>query len=128
MIVPVARINGAVAEAVSYALSVGSKVTAVHVSTDPEATGKLQEDWKRWGSQVPLEIVQAPYRDLIPTLSEFIRERAAGKPRHQVTVVMPEVVARHWWEEALHNQTNLQLWLALRGAPGVVLTTVPVCL
>jgi amino acid transporter len=128
MIVPVARMNAAVAAAVSYALSVGSKVTAVHVSTDPETTRQVQEDWSRWGSDVPLEIVQAPYRDLIPTLSEFIRERAAGKPDHQVTVVMPEVVARHWWEEALHNQTNLQLQLALRGFPGVVLTTVPVCL
>jgi hypothetical protein len=41
---------------------------------------------------------------------------------------MPEVVARRWWQETLHNQTNLQLQLALRSVPGVVLTTVPVCL
>jgi amino acid transporter len=128
MIVPVARMNRAVADAVTYALSVGSKVTAAHVSTDPETTRHLQEDWQRWGTDVPLEIVEAPYRDLIPTLSEFIRERAAGKPGHQVTVVMPEVVARHWWQEVLHNQTNLHLQLALRGTPGVVLTTVQVCL
>jgi hypothetical protein len=128
MIVPVARMNRAVADAVTYALSVGSKVTAAHVSTDPETTRQLQEDWKRWGTDVPLEIVEAPYRDLIPTLSEFIRERAAGKPGHQVTVVMPEVVAHHWWQEVLHNRTNLQLQLALRSTPGVVLTTVQVCL
>lgn len=37
-------------------------------------------------------------------------------------------IARRWWQEALHNQTALQLQMALRGIPGVVITTVPVCL
>jgi amino acid transporter len=128
MIVPVARVDRAVADAIAYALSVGSKVTAVHVSTDPKVTQGIQDEWKRLGTEVPLEIVEAPYRDLIATFTDFVRKRAAGKPSHQVTVVMPEVVTRHWWQEALHNQTNLQLQLALRGTPGVVLTTVPVCL
>ncbi|HKF77295.1 MAG TPA: amino acid permease, partial [Candidatus Dormibacteraeota bacterium] len=128
MVVPVARMDRAVAEAISYALSVGSRVTAVHVSTDAEATRELQEEWKRWGTPVPLEIIDSPYREVIGPLSDFVRAQAAGKPAHQVTVVMPEVVARHWWQEILHNQTNLQLQLALRGVPGVVLTTVSVCL
>jgi amino acid transporter len=128
MVVPVARVDRAVADAVSYALSVGSKVTAVHVSTDPEATRRLRDEWRRWAPDLPLQIVEAPYRDVIGPLSDFIREAAKGRPHHQVTVVMPEVVARRWWQETLHNQTNLQLQLALRSVPGVVLTTVPVCL
>ena len=127
MVVPVARMNRAVAEAVSYALSVGSAVTAVHVSTDEEATRALREEWEGWGSGVPLRTVESPYREVVAPLAEFIRAAAQGKPNHQVTVVLPEVVARHWWEEALHNQTNLQLQVALRGTPGVVLTTVSVC-
>jgi hypothetical protein len=126
MVVPVARMSRAVAGAVRYALAVGARVTAVHVSTDPEVTHRLRDDWKRWGTSVPLEIIDSPYRDVIGPLSDFIRNQAAGKQAHQVTVVMPEVVARHWWQEILHNQTNLQLQLALRGVPGVVLTTVPV--
>jgi hypothetical protein len=126
MVVPVAELNRASAEAVCYALSVGSKVTAVHVSTDPAETKRLQEDWKRWETSVPLKIVRSPYREVIGPLTDFISKRAAGKRAHKVTVVMPEVIARHWWQEALHNQTNLQLQLALRGVPGVVLTSVPV--
>lgn len=126
MIVPIARVDRAAVEAVAYALSVGSRVTAVHVATNQEAAARLQEEWKQLGTSVPLEIVQAPYRQLIARFTDFVRERATGKPDHQVTVVLPEVVAHHWWQEALHNQTHLQLRLALRGMPGVVLTTVHV--
>jgi amino acid transporter len=128
MVVPVARMDRSVAETVRYALSVGSKVTAVHVSTDPETTAQLRRDWKSWGAEVPLVVVDSPYREVIGPLVEHVRALAAGKRDHQVTVVMPEVVAHRWWEEALHNQTNLQLQVALRGAPGVVTTIVPVCL
>jgi hypothetical protein len=127
MVVPVARMNRAVAEAVAYALSVGSSVTAVHVSTDPETTRALQEEWQRWGGPVPLEIIHSPYREVVGPLAQFVRAAAQGKPDHQVTVVVPEVVARHWLGEVLHNQTNLQLQVALRETPGVVLTTVSVC-
>jgi hypothetical protein len=59
-----------------------------------------------------------------PLLHEIrrIHKEAGGR----VTVLLPEVVPRHWWQEGLHNQTVLTLQLALRGAPGVVVTTVPV--
>jgi hypothetical protein len=43
-----------------------------------------------------------------------------------VTVLLPEVVPRHLWQEALHNQTALELQLALRATPDVVVTTLPV--
>jgi hypothetical protein len=41
-------------------------------------------------------------------------------------VLLPEVVPRHLWQEALHNQTALELQLALRVTPDVVVTTLPV--
>jgi hypothetical protein len=126
MVVPVAQLDRAVAEAVCYALSVGTKVTAVHISTDPEVTRRLREDWQRWGTKAPLKVINSPYRDIVEPLKDFIRKQAANKPAHHVTVVMAHVVTRHWWEEALHNQTNLQLRIALRDVPRVVLTTVPV--
>jgi hypothetical protein len=59
-----------------------------------------------------------------PLLHEIrrIHKEAGGR----VTVLLPEVVPRHWWQEGLHNQTVLTLQLALRGAPGVIVTIVPV--
>jgi hypothetical protein len=44
----------------------------------------------------------------------------------RVTVLMPEVVPRHLWQEGLHNQTALSIQLALRTTPNVIVTTVPV--
>jgi len=43
-----------------------------------------------------------------------------------VTMVLPEVVPHHLWEQPLHNQMALAIKLALLGRPGVVVTSVPV--
>ncbi len=42
-----------------------------------------------------------------------------------VTVVLPELVPRHWWESLLHNQTALFFKRVLLFEPGVVVTSVP---
>ena len=42
-----------------------------------------------------------------------------------MTVVLPELVPRHWWENLLHNQTALFFKRILLFEPGVVVTSVP---
>jgi hypothetical protein len=42
-----------------------------------------------------------------------------------VTVVLPELIPRHWWENILHNQTALFVKRLLLSEPAVVLTSVP---
>jgi amino acid transporter len=125
LLVPVARLDRAVSEAVGYALSIGGPVRAMHVVTSEDDADALRASWEAWGSPVPLVLVPSPYRTVAgPLLHEIrrIHKEAGGR----VTVVVPEVVPRHWWQEGLHNQTALTLQLALRGEPDVVLTTVPV--
>ena len=51
--------------------------------------------------------------------------RHAASPAHVVTVVLPELIPRHWWENLLHNQTGLFLKRLLLFEPSVVLTSVP---
>ncbi|MBA2468044.1 MAG: hypothetical protein H0V37_01415, partial [Chloroflexia bacterium] len=41
------------------------------------------------------------------------------------TVVLPEYVPRHWWEQILHNQTALRIKAALLFRPGTVVISVP---
>jgi len=43
-----------------------------------------------------------------------------------VTVLLPEVVPLHWWQEALQNQTVFTLQVLLRHQPRVVVTALPV--
>ncbi|MDQ3513792.1 MAG: hypothetical protein M3462_09040 [Chloroflexota bacterium] len=40
-------------------------------------------------------------------------------------MILPEYIARHWWEQLLHNQTALRIKAALLFRPGTVVTSVP---
>ena len=108
-----------------YALSIGGPVQAVHVVTNEDDADALRTSWAAWGVAVPLVLLPSPYRTIVGPLLHEIR-RTHKEAGGRVTVLLPEVVPRQWWQEGLHNQTVLTLQLTLRGAPDVVVTTVPV--
>ena len=58
----------------------------------------------------------------VTPLMKYIDEVDKQRPTDTITVVLPEYIARHWWEHALHNQTALQLKAALLFRPGTVVT------
>ena len=125
VLLPVAGLDKAVSQTVAYGLTLGAPMRALHVIIDDDAAEVLRKEWSEWGVDVPLVMVPSPYRTLLgPLMHEIHRlhHEAGGR----VTVLLPEVVPRHWWQEALHNQTVLQLQLELRGKPDVAVTTVPV--
>ena len=51
----------------------------------------------------------------------------AGRTRQSpiTFVVVPEYVARHWWERILYNQSAKRLRTALLGRPHTVVVNVP---
>ena len=59
-----------------------------------------------------------------PVLS-FLDELDARWADDTITVLIPEFVVKHWYENALHNQTALALKLALLQRKGTVVTSVP---
>jgi hypothetical protein len=46
-------------------------------------------------------------------------------PDDTLTIILPEFVVAHWWENFLHNQTAFRLKAALLFRPGIVVTSVP---
>ena len=48
-----------------------------------------------------------------------------GKPHPITFVVIPEYVARHWWERILYNQSARRLRSVLLGRPNTVVVNVP---
>jgi len=42
-----------------------------------------------------------------------------------ITVIIPEFVLAHWWEQLLHNQSALLLRSRLRLRPNTIVTSVP---
>ena len=55
----------------------------------------------------------------------YVRSVRRESPRDLVVVFLPEYLVRHWWQQALHNQTALRLKTALLFTPGVVVASVP---
>jgi len=125
VIVPVSAVNDASVRAVVYARSLTrSRVEALYLVMDPEGQQAMIEAWHEHELDVPLVIADATFRDLGgPLLREIRRHTARGDT--VVTVVLPELVPRHWWENLLHNQTALFVKRLLLFEPGVVLTSVP---
>jgi amino acid transporter len=125
-IVLVSGIHRGVLPALQYAQSIApDNVMAVYVNLDPDQTTKLQQRWIDWGCNVPLVVLDSPYRSLITPLFNYIQEVDSRYTDDVLTVVLPEFVPAHWWEHLLHNQTGMLIKAALMFNKGVVVTSVP---
>jgi amino acid transporter len=125
VVVPIASVNRVARQTLAYARSISENVTAVHISDGEEEIQKFREDWARLEIPIPLVIIESPYRALVGPLLKYIDEIGKQKPNDTLTIVLPEFIARHWWEHLLHNQTALRLKAALLFRPGTVVTSVP---
>ena len=129
VIVPIAALNQVALQTLAYARSIArgadDVVSAVHVTDDPEEAERLREDWEEWQCGVQLTIIESPYRSLVGPLLAYIDAMHLQHPGKTLTVVLPEMVPAHWWEQILHNQTALRLKAALLFRPGVVVADVP---
>ena len=112
--------------ALNYARSLSRDITVVFVSIDEAQTKRIQARWQKWTSDVPLIVIDSPYRELIHPIVSYIENLAATKqPDEVITVVVPEFIPRHWWHNFLHMQTATWLRFAFRHVPGVVVVDVP---
>ncbi|OUL19820.1 APC family permease [Nostoc sp. 106C] len=124
-VVVVGQLNRGTVEALDYARTIADEIVAVHVdingSTDRE---KLQEKWRQLESDIPLEIIDSPYRSVIEPLVNFVAQFEEHHPDVFTTIIIPAFVTRNWWEGLLHNQTTLFLKTALRAKKSRVVSTV----
>ncbi len=125
VLVPVSAVHDATIRAVAYAKSLHpAHLEALYLSTDPEEVEEVLEGWHRRRVDVPLSIIEAPFRDLGAPLLGEIRKHT-GRGDTVVTVVLPEFVVHRWWEHLLHNQTAFYIKRLLLFEPRVVVTSVP---
>lgn len=125
VICPISDLNRPALRALAYARSLSEHVIAVHVSQDTADQAMMQMKWQKWGQYVPLEIIESPYRGVVLPLIAYIDAVQVRRPNDTITVVLPEFVTLHWWDNVLHNQTALRLKRHLLGRPLVVVTNVP---
>ncbi|MSO19309.1 MAG: APC family permease [Acidobacteria bacterium] len=124
VVVPVPGVNRASLGAIEYARSLSKDVLAVQVNVDNDDPEKLIAQWQHWVEDVPLIVLNSPYRSMLKPLLRFIDEVGAFKENDVVTVLLPEFVPSRWWHRLLHNQNGLILRGALSFKPNVVVTSV----
>jgi amino acid transporter len=128
-IVPVPSLNRAVVNALNVARSITDDVSAVFISEDPEQSAEMRARWDHQVPGVPLVIVESPYRALAGPLMAYLdvldRAWPPDKAEPITFVVIPEYVARHWWERILYNQSAQRLRSVLLGRPHTVVVDVP---
>ncbi len=97
---------------------------ATTIASDPQRVLALQRTWQEMDINIPLVVVDSPFREFIRPAVEYVKSLRPG-PNHTVTVIIPEFVVEHWWENFLHNQNALRLKGALLGVPWVVVISIP---
>jgi amino acid transporter len=129
VVIPVNGINRAVIQSVNFGRTLASDVRAVYVSDDVEAGEDLRRRWERQLPGVPLVVVESPYRAIVGPVVAYLDVLDKAWPpdtEAPVTiVVLPEYVARHWWDRLLYNQAARRLKAALVGRPHTVIADVP---
>jgi amino acid transporter len=100
-------------------------LTAVTVNVDSADTRLLVSEWEGRGLDVPLTVIDSPYREITRPVMEYVKSVRRSSPRDVVTVFIPQYVVGHWWEQLLHNQSALRLKTRLQFIPGVMVTSVP---
>ncbi|MER5541197.1 APC family permease [Streptomyces sp. NPDC002589] len=125
-VVLISKIHRPTLRALAYAkLMRSDTLEALTVDVDPAETEALREEWERRGIDVPLKVLDSPYREITRPVIDYVKSLRKESPRDAVSVIIPEYVVGHWYEHLLHNQSALRLKGRLLFTPGVMVTSVP---
>ncbi|MGK4583276.1 APC family permease [Kitasatospora sp. HPMI-4] len=125
-IVLVSKLHKPALRALVYArLARSHTLEAVTVNVDPADTEALCRDWDERGIEVPLKVLDSPYREITGPVLDYVKNLRRSSPRDVVSVYIPEYVVGSWYEHLLHNQSALRLKGRLLFKPGVMVTSVP---
>lgn len=125
-VVLVSNVHKPTLRALAYArASKPDRLTALTVAVDHDETRVLEDQWQRLGIDVPLKVLDSPYREVTRPVVDYVRSLSRESPRDILAVYIPEYVVGRWWENLLHNQSALRIKARLRFTPGVMVISVP---
>ncbi|MEJ7749136.1 MAG: APC family permease [Candidatus Limnocylindrales bacterium] len=129
VVVPIPGLNRAVIQAINVGRSIDADVRAVYISVDATGAEEVRRQFERQVPGVPLVVVDSPYRALAGPLLAYLDVLDMAWPPDKMQpitfVVIPEYVARSWWERLLYNQSAKRLRTTLLGRPHTVVVNVP---
>jgi hypothetical protein len=125
VVVLVGGLHRGVVTALTYAKAISPNVTAITVDLDPTATSRLQMQWREWAPDVPLVVLDSPYRSVLQPVLNYIDQMEKQREGAYMTIILPEFIPAKWWHHLLHNQTALLIKAALLFRRGKVAISIP---
>jgi len=135
VVVPMVRWSRVTEKALAFALSMSSDVRCVHVQVaeDPDTICQVWDadvaaPLRAAGKTVPkLEILKSPYRYVLAPVVDYILALEKESESHNICVLVPELVVRHWWENLMHNRRAdlLKVILLVRGNKRIIVLNIP---
>ena len=113
--------------AMNYARSIGDEVIAMHVSTKEtqEKDEEVASEFKQYFPNIQFVNVETSYRNIIRPTVQYVTKiaRGAQKKGYTVTVLVPQFIPNHSWQNMLHNQMSLKLKYFLKWHENVVVAS-----
>ncbi len=129
VVIPINGVNRSVIQAVKFGRTMSSDVRAVFVTVDRDVGDAFRQQWERQVPGVDLVIVESPYRAVVSPILAYLDVLDQAWPPDKAApvtiVVLPEYVARHWWDRVLYNRTAKRLKSAILGREHTVVADVP---
>jgi len=136
VILPMREWNKMSQKGLRFALKLSPDIFVVQVRTGDAGEDDLSDQWfdrveapsRAAHLPVPrLVPLTSPYRHVFNPLLNYILETKRSHPDRQIAVLIPELVARHWYEHFLHNKraAMLKALLLVRGDEDIVVINVP---
>jgi hypothetical protein len=135
VVVPMDRWSRITEKALAFALSMSNDVRCLHVQVADEPD-EICQVWdvdvaaplRAAGKTVPkLIVLKSPYRYILTPVVDYILGVECESATHNVCVLVPELVVRHWWENLMHNRRAdlLKVLLLVRGNKRIVVLNIP---
>jgi amino acid transporter len=124
VVVLIEDLDQAALSALQYARQLNPlAITALHIAVDPDHARELARLWAKVHIPIPLELVDAPDRNLLAAVEEAVAELV--RPDTEVTVLIPRRRFVGFWRRVLHDQTSAGLTKVLGSMENVNVTLVP---
>ncbi len=135
VVIPMARWDRMTEKALRFGVLLSKEIKVVNVDCD-DGEESLCNIWdsnvigpirEKGLSEPELITLHSTFRLVISPLMDYILELEHQNPDRKITVLLPELVVNHWWENLLHNQRVqlLKLLLLLKGNQRIIVVNIP---
>lgn len=125
VIVPIDDVNYASLRAMAFARTICPDVIVLHIALDAAHAEKVRQKMQTYAPDLKLIVVDSPLRAFVRPLVSYVDAVHSQYPDAFITIVLPEFITAHWWEQFLHNRTAARLQHEFEKHPNVAVVLVP---